>query len=293
MLASSPMTVADRARAGEAVARRRLVVAVLAAVAAVAAGTVVVTAQLALAASSPRPRGVGFPGGKYFIVTCSATHRNNDDPIALPRQAGRSHAHTFAGNRSTDASSTPESLRASDAGTSCHPAADASAYWFPTLYARGRAVMPLVAIVYYVRRTDAVEPFPDGLKMIAGNPHATRPQRSGVVSWTCSTPLPGVRTSPSMPKCSVERGLQMNVTFPDCWDGRRVDSPNHAAHMAYSSRGRCPPTHRSAVPALRLLVIYPAVRGATLSSGRYAAHADFMNGWDQDFLADRVRGLNH
>jgi hypothetical protein len=291
MLVSSPVAVVEAAREGHAVVRRRVVSAALAVAAALAAAAT--AAQLTLEAEAARPAGVPFPGGKYFVVTCSATHRSNDDPIALPRQAGRSHGHTFVGNRSTDAFSTPESLRASDAGTSCYPAADASAYWFPTLHARGRAVMPLVAIIYYVRRTDSVEPFPEGLKVIAGNPRARRPQRPGIVSWSCSTPLAGVRTFASVPNCSVNRGLQMNVTFPDCWDGRRVDSPDHARHMAYSVRGRCPASHRIAVPAVKILVIYPAVRGAALSSGRFTAHADFMNGWDREFLVDRVRGLNH
>jgi len=290
MLAPSPVAGSKRARGNRADLLRRLFFAALALA---ATGAAAGAAQLAVPADAARPRGAPFPGGKYFIVSCSATHRNNDDPIALPRLPGRSHGHTYVGNRSTDAFSTPESLRASRAGTSCHPAADASAYWFPTLHARGRPVMPLVAIIYYVRRTEAVQPFPDGLKVIAGKPRARRSQQPGVVSWSCSTPLPGVRTFAHVPNCSVERGLQMNVTFPDCWDGRRLDSPDHARHMAYSVRGRCPSSHSVAVPAMKMLVIYPAVRRATLSSGRFSAHADFMNGWEQDFLADRVRGLNH
>jgi hypothetical protein len=95
-----------------------------------------------------------------------------------------------------------------------------------------------------------------------------------------------------VPKCSVARGLNLTVTFPDCWDGRRLDSPDHKRHMAYSSRRRCPASHPVAVPAIKLLVVYPAVRGPTLSSGPFSAHADFMNGWEQTFFGDRVRALN-
>jgi hypothetical protein len=28
--------------------------------------------------------------------------------------------------------------------------------------------------------------------------------------------------------------LQLDVIFPDCWDGRHLDSPDHKSHMAYS-----------------------------------------------------------
>ncbi|MBD0328496.1 MAG: DUF1996 domain-containing protein [Thermoleophilia bacterium] len=63
--------------------------------------------------------------------------------------------------------------------------------------------------------------------------------------------------------------------------------------MAYSSARRCPASHPVALPTMKLLAAYPAVRRPRLSSGAFSAHADFMNGWDQDFLGERVRGLNH
>ena len=265
---------------------RRLVVAVLALVSGV---TAVATAHVALAASSkPGP----FADGKYFIVVCGASHRNDDDAIALPGQPGRSHNHTYVGNRSTDARSTPESLRVR-VRTTCEPTADASAYWVPTLYSRGRAVVPLVALVYYVRRTTAtVQPVPAGLEIIAGNARAMRPQSPDVAYWTCGSPLATAVRFPHVPNCAVSRGVNLTVSFPDCWDGRRLDSPDHKRHMAYSRNRRCPGSHPVAVPTMRLLVVYPAVRGGTIASGRYSAHADFMNGWEQDFLGDRVRGLN-
>lgn len=282
------MAAPHRAGRSQAALARRLV---LAALALAAAATAAATTQFALAAKAPRP--AALTDGKYFLAVCSATHRNNDDPIALPGLPGKSHNHTYVGNRSTNAFSTPESLLASAPSTSCQPTADASAYWFPTLYTHNRVALPLVTIVYYVRRTAAVEPIPAGLRMIAGNARAKRPQSADVAAWTCGAPVPGAHRYPYVPKCSVTRGLNLLVTFPDCWDGRRLDSPDHKRHMAYSSKRRCPATHPIALPAVKVLAVYPAVRGPRLASGRFSAHADFMNGWDETFLSDRVRGLNH
>jgi hypothetical protein len=67
--------------------------------------------------------------GNNFFVNCRFSHTSNDDPIVLPGMPGRSHAHTFFGNRSTDARSTLASLRA--AGTTCKPTTDKAAYWVP------------------------------------------------------------------------------------------------------------------------------------------------------------------
>ena len=79
--------------------------------------------------------------------------------------------------------------------------------------------------------------------------------------------------------------LQLQATFPNCWDGRRLDSPDHKQHLRYASRGDCPASHPVAMPTIVLIVLYPPVpAGAQVASGKFAAHADFMNGWDQPEL---------
>ncbi len=94
--------------------------------------------------------------------------------------------------------------------------------------------------------------------------------------------------------------LQLQATFPNCWDGRRLDSADHKQHMKYASRGLCPASHPVAMPQIILIVLYPPVPlGSQVASGRFGAHADFMNGWDQaelerlvaerDFLAGSYR----
>src|SRR5215468_2226391 len=87
--------------------------------------------------------------GVNFISVCGFSHHGPDDPIVQPRQPGFSHDHSFVGNTSTDAFSTPAKLRAAD--TTCRRSADHAAYWTPTLFVGGNAVYPTRVVVYYRR----------------------------------------------------------------------------------------------------------------------------------------------
>jgi hypothetical protein len=141
-----------------------------------------VSVSLGTIASAPGARR-GLHGNNFY-ANCRFSHTAPDDPIVYPGQPGRSHAHTFFGNKSTRAGSTVASLRA--AGTTCKPRADRAAYWVPTLFQNGREVRPAKGQFYYnLRGFDQMHPFPPGLKMIAGDAHATRPQSTDVVYWTC------------------------------------------------------------------------------------------------------------
>jgi Domain of unknown function (DUF1996) len=232
-----------------------------------------------------------FPGGPYFVVGCGFSHRNNDDPIVFPGEPGRSHNHTYIGNRFANASSSPPSLRGE--ATTCALPADSSTYWVPTLYLRRQPILPLVGLVYYVRHTsEPVRPLPAGLKIVAGDADARRRQPLGVASWSCGGVGRAPRSS-TVPACGSDRVLQLRVQFPNCWNGKSLDSADHKRHMAYASRGRCPASHSVSVPTIGIILLYPAVEArAQLSSGRFGAHADFINGWDQEALAGLVAGLN-
>jgi hypothetical protein len=82
----------------------------------------------------------------------------------------------------------------------------------------------------------------------------------------------------------------MVVEFPQCWDGKNLDSADHVSHMSYPVIGKCPSTHPVAIPAITFNVLYPArdVTGWRLASdmystdlpGGYSAHADWFEGWD-------------
>jgi Domain of unknown function (DUF1996) len=230
-------------------------------------------------------------GSSYFAVVCGFSHRNRDDPIVFPRQSGRSHDHTYFGAPSTDAFSTPASLR-EDGRTTCRLRADTAAYWAPTLFVAGRAIEPLALVAYYVRGTsDEVDAFPAGLKVIAGDANARTAQSGRVTFWSCA--VRGGERSSTIPTCpgTVRGGLRLHVNFPNCWDGERLDSANHKSHMTYSSRGMCPNSHPAEVPALSLVVYYGVSGGpdSELSSGgQFSAHADFVNAWNQPTLARLV-----
>ena len=259
-----------------------------------AAGTAAVAGAVPVGGSGGgRGGGDGrlFRGGGYFAVPCGFSHRNQDDPIVFPRRPGRSHDHTYFGNEATDARSTPATLRASGE-TTCRIDADTAAYWVPTLFVGGNAVRPRGAIAYYVRRTiEPVQAFPAGLQVIAGSAMARSAQNTRITFWTCG----GRTVSSAIPTC--ERGsLRLVVNFPNCWNGRQLDSANHQTHMAYSRDRTCPASHPVEVPGLSLVVYYGVAGGQTAelaSGGDFSGHGDFVNAWDQNTLRRLVdRYLN-
>jgi hypothetical protein len=266
----------------------------LAPVAALLAAASTVAAASALAPVGQRSGAAADPRGLdevEFVSVCQFSHRAANDPIVHPRRPGRSHDHSFFGNVSTDAFSTARSLR--DEPTTCHRSEDTAAYWAPTLIRDDRAVTPLEAKVYYRRRTLApVRAFPPGLEMIAGDAHAVRPQSRRVTFWDCGEHA-RVAPSSTVPTCpaGTANSLRLNVRFPDCWDGRRIDSADHKRHVAYSAGGRCPASHPVALPSITLVVQYPTAGGRGLglaSGGQLSGHADFVNAWQQGGLTRLV-----
>ena len=195
----------------------------------------------------------------------------------------------------------------------------------PTLYQDGREVRPAKGQFYYnLRGYDRMRAFPAGLKVVAGNSHALTPQSTRVVYWACGGGA-GVRTKPSAtvprrcpvihakfkvrarrcPSCplvptvfesNVKTFLELHVNFPDCWDGKRLDSPDHQSHMAHSRGYVCPASHPVKVPLIRLMIRYPIVDGrdVTLASGgQLTGHADFFNAWNERVLRRLVDDCFH
>lgn len=227
-----------------------------------------------------------------FVVECGYSHTAPDDPIVHPGRPGRSHDHDFFGNTSTDASSTFTSLLEGD--TTCQNRADTASYWAPTLLDGGEPVVPTSSVAYY-RAAPGVDPsqvrtYPDGLKIVAGDMTATTPQPVDLAGWACGA---SSRHHATPPDCPPTATLNAVITFPDCWDGERVDSEDHRSHMANSSDGECPASHPVHVPQLTFRITYP-ISGTehelTLSSGStHGLHSDFFNAWEPEALAQRVR----
>jgi len=229
--------------------------------------------------------------GVNFIESCRFSHQAPDDPIVFPGKPGASHQHTFVGNRTTNASSSFGSLRSGP--TTCMRRDDTAAYWVPTLYRGTTPTFPQGATIYYRRGTLApVSTFPNNLRVIAGNAAATSPQGMRVTFWSCGLNS-GVQRSETIPTCPETRGsfLRLHVRFPECWDGRRLDSADHASHMTYAVRNACPSTHPVEVPQITQIYRYPTQGGegfSLASGGQFSAHADFVNAWKPGSLRKLV-----
>jgi Domain of unknown function (DUF1996) len=243
------------------------------------------------------PRDAGSSGGgglATFRILCASSHIAPDDPIVHPNMAGMSHLHQFLGNRTTNATSTAQSLRGQ--ATTCSAPTDSSAYWVPMLYQNGAAVPAQSALIYYRggshRNPGAVQAFPAGLRVIAGSATATGPLPTDAVAWMCQ----GMNNpSPTPPNCGGGT-LVLQIRFPDCWDGRNLDAPDHRSHMAYTVSGGCPSNYPVPVPLLEFNLRYKTFgnTGLTLASGApYTYHADFFNAWNQTAQANFIGSCIH
>lgn len=232
-----------------------------------------------------------------------------DDPIVYPGQPGAAHMHVFVGNSTVNAFSTQDSLEAG--GTQCRLPQDTATYWMPALYTpNGTATLTDDPMInpYHMRayyRAGSLNPvshYPRGLKMIAGDMHATSPQDKRVAGWQCRTISPDTQSVPkqsTIPTCPAGDVLEASVVFPNCWDGVNLDSADHKSHMSYSwdsgSIDDCDSAHPVLLPQVTIAYRYPA--DTTNSSSYLSAHnsgltlhADFWNAWHQptlDALVDR------
>jgi hypothetical protein len=211
-----------------------------------------------------------FADGAQFAVECAHATAIVFDPIA-----GATHLHDFFGTVEPDDP------------TTCRQRTDSAAYWAPALLRDGAPVEPLGATAYY-----RVAPGVDPASVVA--PPAGMAMVSEVAAWACGR---GGAPSGTPPPCPPEAPLQVRITFPDCWDGERLDSDDHHAHVAFSGPAGCEGDHDVALARLTLVVHYP-VHGdpapLSLSSGDpTTAHADFLNRWDQDALEREVRSCLH
>jgi hypothetical protein len=248
-------------------------------------------------AITPVPPGVGnLP---EFRADCQHSHSRPDDPIVAPGLPGASHMHSFFGNRAVDAHTTAEDLLRFTV-TTCEPAQDHSSYWIPTLYdsRTGEPVEPTGFRVYYrslMRDSTGQMPMPNGLRLIAGDPTKREPTPRGAHGqFYCAHYGPGdidgvARSSNgNWPICDGSATLHFILQFPDCWDGKHLDSPNHKDHVVFGYADTCPPSHPVKIPALTFDIQYPArgtVEGYYLSSdpeGRSASsmHGDAFVMWD-------------
>lgn len=261
--------------------------------------------DIAVVANAAPDRVIAGPQGSVgqFVVECELSHLAPDDPIVHPGHAGASHLHQFFGSVGVRADSTYEEAASSE--TTCGQQGDSASYWAPVLVLDAREPIEAIrAVAYYRAGPDveptAVEPYPPGMMLVAGDATAVEPQPLTVVAWSCGT---GSVREAEPPDCTGAPSLRMIVTYPDCWNGTTITSTDWsepgARHAVYSEAGTCPPSHPVHIPQLQLAVDYPPVAaadldGLALSSGDiHSGHADFWNTWQQDKLTNEIEVCIH
>lgn len=257
--------------------------------------------------------GIRTDGTGSFRTTCELSKFIFDDPIVFPGVTGVSHLHMLFGNTAVTGLTNSLTLASSGNSTCIGGIDNRTAYWTPAMIdASGNAVMPDRSAFYYKSgqylAPSTIQTLPVGLKMIAGDKSATGPQYGSdlsdpthpkpgpmqVVTWTC---LNGKASSPNaatIPACAAGDEVRLTVIFPQCWDGKNLDSPDHKSHVAYPiyAKRQCPSTHPVPIPEITEHFDFPVTPGANPSTwhlssdtdltkpGGLSAHADWMNGWD-------------
>lgn len=235
--------------------------------------------------------GVRKDGVGAFRNVCTASHFSYDDPIVHPGKASATHLHMFFGNTGTDYNSTYTSLRNSGNSTCRGGTANRTAYWVPAMLDQdGKPVLPEKIDVYYKTgyngvAAGAVKSIPEGLRMLAGAAMGTEPQSAEIINFQCSS----YSRNAGIIDCRDK--LKLNITFPQCWDGKNLDSVDHKSHMAYPHNG-CPSSHPVALPVISYTLHYPthgSSKGWRLSSDMYdgkpmgySAHGDWFGAWDPE-----------
>eukprot|EP01133_Synstelium_polycarpum_P000445 gene445-531_t len=236
---------------------------------------------------------------------CRYSHTLNDDSILFPESEGKSMFHDFFGNVVSNGMSTIDSIYAHP-DNNCDIHTDGSSYWIPSWRMGDKLYRPTYQKTYYQAANALKYPviqMPRGLQLIAGNPLNTG--YTGNVWYVC-----GDQSGVPKTECKPESGsdisqYNLNILFPNCWDGFNIRPNFTYKNAVYSSdNGECPPSHPKRIPQLNMNVAYffkgiTNFTDAVLSlnpkfyengtvdwpwTSLFSAHADFFNGWDEDAL---------
>ncbi|WP_084360394.1 DUF1996 domain-containing protein [Hydrogenophaga palleronii] len=232
-------------------------------------------------------------GTGAFRTMCKRSHFNRDDSLLYPAQVGRAHLHMYFGNTASDANSTPQSIRETGNGTCGGGIANRSTYWVPAIIdtSDGTVIDLEYADVYYKAgyhgvRNEDVKPIPAGLRIIAGDmKKSTKDKWFSFHDFSC-----GDKRETAIPAGCTTGRLDMQISFPQCWDGVNLTSPDQKSHMAYARNG-CPASHPVPLPVISYVMHFPIPPGRDTSNwrlssdnyvggqGGYSIHADWINGW--------------
>ncbi|KAJ9122999.1 hypothetical protein QFC24_004038 [Naganishia onofrii] len=146
--------------------------------------------------------------------------------------------------------------------------ADKSNYWMPQMYWITKPGDPNTTFIsmntnnrfyYFLGRNDdntPVEPFPEGLRMVTGNPNAKAPSTPPYATFQCQRTASDLYYEPNFNfETPCNTGIKTELKFPSCWDGINLYKPD-MSHMTFPSNppnaGRCPQSHPVRLPMILL-----------------------------------------
>lgn len=260
--------------------------------------------------------------GADFRINCKPSHMSNDDPLVFPFNPGTSHHHTFYGNTSVTAFSNLDNLL-NVGNSSCFGGiANRSSYWHPSMVdgADGTPIKPEGMLVYYKKPYQfdplTIQDPPAGLRFLIGNPKGKTPEDANVMltGFQCFNDVSGGgagidKPTKHIPACSKGNRIVMAITFPRCWDGKNLDSPDHKSHVGYDESynkatgfRECAATHPVELPGISMNVSFRVTSDFGTANWRlasdnykkdgynsgYSIHADYVVGW-QPGISKQIR----